>query len=80
LNARTAASARLSFSLVRCEYAPSRCHLSAIEIKYHGRRKSKWRFNLRVEAVIPDHSEAFLREGALALEDMVEILRPDIYQ
>ena len=30
---------------------------------------------LRVEAVIPDHSEAFFREGTLALEDVVEILR-----
>jgi hypothetical protein len=28
--------------------------------------------------VIPDHSEAFLREGRLALEDVVEILRPGI--
>ena len=31
--------------------------------------------NSRVEAVIPDHSEAFLRERTLALEDVVEILR-----
>jgi len=28
--------------------------------------------------VIPDHSEAFLRERTLALEDVVEILRPSI--
>jgi len=34
--------------------------------------------HLRVEAVISDHSKAFLREGTLALEDVVEILRPDI--
>jgi hypothetical protein len=28
--------------------------------------------------VIPDHSKAFFREGALALEDVVEILRPGV--
>jgi hypothetical protein len=32
--------------------------------------------NLRVEAVVPNHCEAFFWEGRLALEDMVQILRP----
>lgn len=40
--------------------------------------KSDWRFYLRVEAVIPDHGETFFWEGTLALEDVVEILRPGV--
>jgi len=28
--------------------------------------------------MIPDHSEAFFWEGTLALEDVVEILRPGV--
>ena len=32
--------------------------------------------NIRVKAVVADHGETFLREGRLALQDMIEILPP----
>ena len=60
----------MSFSFVRCEYAPSRCHLYGDEFS----EPEYVRKHLRVKAMVTDHREGLFWQGGLIFQYMIQIL------